>query len=84
MASRPPVIPYQENRLAWDDPVLGGASAGIIMSNGPYWKEQRRFTLRNLRDFGFGKTSREDVIMAEATKLCDAYKEQYAGKGASS
>ena len=29
--------------------------AGVIMSNKKTWTEQRRFTLRALRDFGFGK-----------------------------
>jgi Cytochrome P450 len=28
---------------------------GIFFTDGVYWTEQRRFTLRNLRDFGFGR-----------------------------
>lgn len=28
---------------------------GIFFRDGPFWKEQRRFTLRHLRDYGFGR-----------------------------
>ncbi|XP_059610795.1 probable cytochrome P450 304a1 [Phlebotomus argentipes] len=28
---------------------------GIFFTEGPYWKNQRRFTLRHLRDYGFGR-----------------------------
>jgi hypothetical protein len=39
-----------------------GGVPGVIFSHGNYWKELRRFLLRNLRDFGFGKTSMEDLF----------------------
>lgn len=32
---------------------------GIFFTDGPYWLHQRRFTLRNLRDFGFGRRYQE-------------------------
>ncbi|XP_059611495.1 probable cytochrome P450 304a1 [Phlebotomus argentipes] len=28
---------------------------GIFFTDGPFWKDQRRFTLRHLRDYGFGR-----------------------------
>lgn len=28
---------------------------GIFFTDGPHWKEQRRFVLRHLRDYGFGR-----------------------------
>ena len=50
-----------------------GMSAGVAFSQGTYWKEQRRFLLRHLRDFGFGKTSMEDTLLDEVDKLCNEY-----------
>ena len=41
----------------------------MIFSQGPFWQEQRRFTLRHLRDLGFGKTSIEDQMMDEINEL---------------
>ena len=40
-----------------------------MFTSGDVWVEQRRFTLRQLRDLGFGKTSIEDQMMDEIGKL---------------
>ena len=34
---------------------------GIVYGDGRKWREQRRFTIATLRDFGFGKSSMEDL-----------------------
>lgn len=39
------------------------------MTDGHLWKEQRRFTVRQLKDFGLGKTSQEHMILDEANEL---------------
>ena len=38
---------------------------GVIASDGQEWVDQRRFTLRHLRDFGFGKNAGEELITNE-------------------
>ena len=50
-----------------------------MFANGQEWQEQRRFTLRNLRDFGFGKVSMEGLIQEEVEK-CIEMLSQEAGK----
>ncbi|XP_066275399.1 cytochrome P450 2J6-like [Branchiostoma lanceolatum] len=43
---------------------------GIIFAHyGPDWKEQRKFTMKTLRDFGVGKRSLEGKICEEAAAL---------------
>ncbi|KAM7363718.1 putative cytochrome P450 304a1 [Cochliomyia hominivorax] len=47
--------------------------AGIFFQDGPLWKEQRRFILRYLRDFGFGRRFQEleMVIQEEISDMLD-------------
>ncbi|XP_049963436.1 methyl farnesoate epoxidase-like isoform X2 [Schistocerca serialis cubense] len=42
---------------------------GMLFNDGPAWVQQRRFTLRHLRDFGFGKLSMEGRILEEVEDL---------------
>lgn len=44
-------------------------AVGLVFVEGEFWQEQRRFTLRHLRDLGFGKTSIEDQMMGEINDL---------------
>ncbi|ODN01944.1 Farnesoate epoxidase [Orchesella cincta] len=46
-----------------------GETVGIIGSEGELWEQQRRFVVRQLRDFGFGKSSMESIIMEEVNEL---------------
>jgi len=52
---------------------------GVILSEGKTWVEQRRFALRTLRDFGFGKQGMEEMIQEEVDMfkaLIDKNKEE--------
>lgn len=45
-------------------------SPGVFFGNGESWKELRRFSIRTLRDFGFGKfNSQESILEDELTRL---------------
>ncbi|CAG0898534.1 unnamed protein product [Darwinula stevensoni] len=49
---------------------------GIISSDGSLWQDNRRFTMRVLRDFGFGKTAALDSMIQDAALgLCQYLKE---------
>ena len=67
-----PYPPLNETRPGWQNlgPENEGEMPGVISTSGRYWREQRRFLLKNLRDFGFGKSSMESLIQDEMVKLC--------------
>lgn len=50
--------------------------SGILLTDGPFWVELRRFTIRHLKDFGFGKKSAEAVILEETEQLMKEMKEK--------
>lgn len=41
---------------------------GLVTSNGERWQNLRRFTIRTLREFGFGKSASMDIVMNEEAK----------------
>nr|QST15082.1 CYP370C13 protein [Diaphanosoma celebensis] len=52
---------------------------GILFSDGHNWQEMRWFTLRNLRDFGFGKSSLQGLVQSEIAELL-SHLEENAGR----
>jgi hypothetical protein len=48
-------------------------ATGIIFPDGQFWVEQRRFALRHLREFGFGRRflHLEDVVKEEIQDMLD-------------
>ena len=48
----------------------------MLASEGQEWAEQRRFTLRHLRDFGFGKTTGEELITNELREFIQGMAKQ--------
>ena len=64
-SGRPVQKPFHEARYGSAD----GTQRGILQSTGQEWQEQRRFTMKQLKDIGFGKSSMEDLILEEVEKL---------------
>jgi hypothetical protein len=57
-----------------------GKVLGLIMTDGDLWKETRRFSLRHLRDFGYGKSNMESSVMEEVTNVVN-HLDKRAGSG---
>lgn len=51
---------------------INGEALGIIHTMGGFWQDQRRFTLKHLKDLGFGKGKLDIVIQEEVKYLIKA------------
>ncbi|XP_075409789.1 cytochrome P450 2D17-like isoform X2 [Tenrec ecaudatus] len=66
-ADRPPMPVYKHLGF-------GPQAQGVILARyGHAWREQRRFSLSTLRNFGLGKKSLEQWVIEEADCLCAAF-----------
>ncbi|XP_005354514.1 cytochrome P450 2D3-like [Microtus ochrogaster] len=55
----------------------GPKAKGVVLAPyGPEWREQRRFSVSTMRNFGLGKKSLEQWVTDEAGHLCDAFADQ--------
>nr|XP_023486802.1 cytochrome P450 2D14 isoform X1 [Equus caballus] len=69
-SDRPPAVVYEH--LGY-----GPHAEGVILTRyGRAWREQRRFSLSTLRNFGLGKKSLEQWVTEEASYLCAAFADQ--------
>jgi cytochrome P450 family 2 subfamily J len=51
-------------------------SGGIVFGTGEHWKEQRRFAMRTLKEFGVGKSATQTVINDEIAKLVEELRQE--------
>lgn len=47
--------------------------SGILLTDEEFWQEQKRFVLRHLRDFGFGRHTMASLIEEEAAALVNTF-----------
>jgi len=78
---RPSISPLHFFRQGWETmqesgDANKGRAPGIVFSNGFYWREQRKFLSKNLKDFGFGKLSLETLLDEEVLNLCRHLKQE--------
>ena len=52
---------------------FGNSPEGIIQTEGSHWSAQRRFSLKTLKDFGFGKQSLETTVNNEIDLITDTF-----------
>ena len=55
LTSRPKMKPFHELRYGGSD----ASQRGIFFSSGQEWSEQRKFSMWQLKDLGFGKSAME-------------------------
>ncbi|XP_063796510.1 cytochrome P450 2D15 [Pseudophryne corroboree] len=70
IADRPRFPLYEKVECAGDSKGL------VLVRYGRSWKEQRRFTLSTLRNFGMGKKSLEERVTEEVHCMCSVFKSQ--------
>lgn len=56
-------------------------SQGLLLTDEEFWVEQRRFVLRHLREFGFGKRTMAELVQEEAMQLVDDFRAQISRPG---
>lgn len=48
-----------------------GERRGLLLTDGELWKEQRRFLIRHLKEFGFGRRGMEEIARSEAGHMVE-------------
>lgn len=48
-----------------------GERKGVLLTDGELWKEQRRFLIKHLKEFGFGRKGMSEISSTEAGHMVD-------------
>uniref|UniRef100_A0AC35FL80 Cytochrome P450 n=1 Tax=Panagrolaimus sp. PS1159 TaxID=55785 RepID=A0AC35FL80_9BILA len=60
--------------------LVRGGEYGIVLTDGPLWREHRRFALHVLRNFGLGKNLMQERVLNEVSWLLEDLKMQVKNK----
>jgi hypothetical protein len=52
---------------------------GVLLTDEEFWQEQRRFVLRHLKEFGFGRRTMAELVEEEARQLVQAFQKRLQG-----
>lgn len=55
-------------------------STGLLLTDEEFWQEQRRFVLRHLREFGFGRRTMAQLVEDEAVELVNVFIKKFKDK----
>lgn len=69
-----PTGPFYETRT-W------GTRKGILLTDGEFWSDQRRFLVRHLKEFGFSRRGMVEMIQNEAEHLFQDFNAIVGAKG---
>jgi hypothetical protein len=51
----------------------------VLLTDEEFWQEQRRFVLRHLKEFGFGRHTMAELVEEEAGQMVQAFKQKLQG-----
>lgn len=53
--------------------------SGVLLTDEEFWQEQRRFVVRHLKEFGFGRRTMAELVEEEADQLVQAFRHKLQG-----
>ncbi|CAG0881029.1 unnamed protein product [Cyprideis torosa] len=71
ICNRPEAIPRPFSSTLLEIGADGKENVGLITSHGRIWQDNRRFTMRTLRDFGFGKSDLDHLILGDVKAMIE-------------
>ncbi|XP_039286576.1 probable cytochrome P450 303a1 [Nilaparvata lugens] len=57
-----------------------GSRKGLLVTDEDFWAEQRRFVLRHLKEFGYGRRTMSGLVEEEALQMVALFKQRIQGE----